>query len=141
MRDQWLPGCQNEIILKLFRCFTVSFVIKMKKCNMKRLYPLLEVLSRMGESDRQIVVEFLNEAGCEGLTECVHNGLWSKALDADKRKAIKTNLKKDAEHYRCILKEGCSKKRHKKLVQVGGDGLGLILNSVLPLLKEHLGST
>lgn len=112
----------------------------MKKCDIKRVYPLLEVLSRLEESDRQIIVEFLNEAGCEGLTECVHNGLWSKAIDLDKRKLIKTNLKKDEASYRCILKEGCSKKRHKKLVEVGGGGLGLILKSVLPLLKDHLNS-
>jgi hypothetical protein len=101
----------------------------------------LEVLSRLASNDRQVVVEFLNEVGCEALTECVHNGLWSKAVDGDKRKAIKSNLKKDEGHYRCILKQGCAKKRQKKLVEVGGDGLGLILNSVLPLLKEHLSTS
>lgn len=113
----------------------------MKECDMQRAYPLLDVMSRMEVEDRKTLVEFLNSEGCQAVTECIHNGLFNKSIDPEKRKNIKVNLKQDEEQYRCILKEGCSKKRQKQLVQVGGGGLGLILDAVLPILKENLNST
>lgn len=106
-----------------------------------RTYRLLDVLSRMESADRETLLDFLNEEGCEALTECIHNGLWNGELDRDYRKSIKSNLKKDEKHYRCILKEHCPKKKRKHLVQVGGGGLGLILQAVLPVLKENLNAT
>lgn len=110
----------------------------MKKCSMKRIYPFLEVISRLDLKDRQILVQFLDEEGCEAITECIHNALWSKSIDPQKRRAIKLSLKQDEDKYRCILKEGCSKKRKKKLAEIGGGGLGVILDAVLPQLKEYI---
>lgn len=109
----------------------------MPRRSNKRIYPLLDVLSRMEPADRQTLLEFINDEGCDAVTECIHNGLWNEEIDREQRKAIKINLKKDEKRYRCILKEGCHNKRRKHLVQVGG-GLGLILEAVLPLLKENL---
>ena len=106
---------------------------------MSNVYPFLEFLSRLNSADRTLLIPYLNGDGCESIYECVHNGLWSKALSIKKRKEIKKNLKQDEKHFRCILNgDVCSQTRQKRLTQVGGNGLGLILTSVLPLLAEHL---
>lgn len=111
----------------------------MRKHQIAQAYPMLELLSRLEEEDRMKLIPFLNQTGCEGIYECIHNGLRSKLVDLGRRKEIKRTLKSDADIYRCILKnELCSAKKQKKLTQVGGKGLGLLLKSVLPLLSEHL---
>lgn len=111
----------------------------MRKHQISQVYPLLELLSRLEGEDRMKLIPFLNQTGCDGIYECIHNGLRSKLVSLESRKEIKKTLKSDADIYRCILKNGlCPLKKQKKLTQVGGKGLGLLLNSVLPLLSEHL---
>ena len=113
----------------------------MSRCAKYRSYQLLDVISRMTPEDRQILLEFFNEEGVEVVTECIHNGLYNADIDREQRKAIKVNLKKDVDKYRCILKGGCRKKRREQLVQVGGGGLGLILQTVLPIIRETINNS
>jgi hypothetical protein len=100
---------------------------------------MLEIISRLGDEDRMKIIPFLNDQGCDSIYECIHNGLRSKQVSSERRRAIRKTLKGEAELYRHILKtDYCPTKRQKKLAQVSGKGLGLILESVLPLLSQHL---
>jgi hypothetical protein len=111
----------------------------MRKQQITQLYPMLELLARLEETDRMKLIPFLNQTGCQGIYECIHNGIRSKLVSLENRKEIKKHLKSDADIYRCLLSNKlCAAKKQKKLTQVGGKGLGLLLHSVLPLLSEHL---
>lgn len=107
-------------------------------CANSRFMPLLDVISRLDDKDRQIVIGFLDDEACDAITECIHNGLHNHTIGREHRKNIKNSLKKDQETYRCILKEKCLKKRRDKLVQVGGGGLGVILPAVLANLRQNI---
>jgi hypothetical protein len=114
----------------------------MRKTQIARLYPMLQIMSRLGDEDRVKIIPFLNNHGCESIYECIHNGLRSKQVGSERRRAIRKTLKGEAELYRRILKtDHCPTKRQKRLAQVSGRGLGLILESVLPLLAQHLSAT
>jgi hypothetical protein len=111
----------------------------MKKKELKRLYPLLELLVRLPVNDRETLLTFLNEEGCGGIYECIHNGLCNTEIPKNNRKAISKNLRSEKAIYRYLLKNSVSPKRkRKKLIQVGRGGLGTLINSVLPMLSQHL---
>jgi hypothetical protein len=109
------------------------------KSKLYSLYPLLNVLARMEPEDRQTLIPFLKDAGCEAIYECIHNGLCSKDIPKKYRKHLRKKLKPDEDHFRCILDpNACGKKQLKKLQQIGGGGLGAILGTVLPILADYL---
>jgi DNA gyrase/topoisomerase IV subunit B len=110
----------------------------MKKNQMKKVYPLLELFSRLKEEDQAELLKHLNCEGCDGILECIHNALWNKDIEVGKRKLINTQLKDQHKTFRYLNKlEGDPKKRRSKLMQVG-PGIGLIITAVLPILTEYV---
>jgi len=100
---------------------------------------LVDFLAKIEPEERAFIVRCLNEKSCKALYECVHNALYNKDISPENRKKIKTHLKKDEGCYRSLLKTGLHAKiKHKKLCQVGGKSLGILLNAVLPLMKKRL---
>ena len=110
----------------------------MKKNKMKKVYPLLELFSRLKEEDQVELLKHLNCDGCDGILECIHNALWNKDIEVGKRKLINTRLKDHHKTFRYLNKlEGDPQKRRNKLLQVGS-GIGLIVGIVLPILSEYV---
>jgi hypothetical protein len=111
----------------------------MKKHELKKVYPLLELLVSLPVNGRETLLTFLNEEGCGGIYECIHNALCNAHIPANNRRFICKKLKSEKAIYRYLLKKKTNpKKRRKKLIQVGRGGLATLINSVLPMLAKHL---
>jgi hypothetical protein len=110
----------------------------MKKAELKKVFPLLDLFSRLCEKDQVVLLKFLNCKGCEAILECVHNGMWNKDVDLKERKEISRQLMQHKRLFHFLNdKQQCPKKKQKKLSEVGG-GIGLIVKSVLPIVASHL---
>lgn len=105
------------------------------------LYPLLQVLAELDPEKRKIVIKFLNEEGCGGLYNCIHNGLYNDQLSKKRRRAIKKCIVEhgEQEKFRCVLEPDISPTdKQNRLVEIGGAGLGILLNALLPVLAQHI---
>jgi hypothetical protein len=120
------------------RYFCKAHHCKMNKKQIKPVYPLLKILSKLSDSERQVLLPYLNHGGCEGIYECIHNGLCNSSLPAAERKKLACRLLKDKSKYRFLIRSKDPEARRKKLIQVGGS-VGAILSTVLPLLSDFVG--
>jgi hypothetical protein len=112
----------------------------MHKDDLTKLFPLIELLARLCDKDRVIVLEYLNCDGCTAMYECILNGLHNKALSKQERKTIQKVVQQQEEEFRYLKKTKSSPiKKHKQLVKVGAS-TGVILKALLPLLSSHLNS-
>lgn len=109
----------------------------MNKRDIRRLHPLLKVISKLGEPDRKVLLQYLSHDGCEGIYECIHNGLTNPTLREEDRRVMQQSLKTHKNKFRKLLKEQDPAKKKRALLQVG-EGVGLILEKVVPLLDEYL---
>ena len=96
----------------------------MNKRAIRKVHPLLKIISSLGAEERRVLLHYLTHDACEGIYECIET--LRKSLSPQKNK------------FRMLLKEHDPHKKQRALVQVG-DGVGLILNKVVPLLGEYLG--
>ena len=111
----------------------------MKKNKYLNACVLVDHLARIELEERTALIQFLNDRGCENIYQCVHNALYNKDISPAKRKEIRRHLKKDEGCYRSLLKTDVHEKtKQKKLCQVGGKSLGILLNAVLPLMRRKL---
>jgi hypothetical protein len=110
----------------------------MNKRKLGKVFPLLQIVAKLSEGERQVLLCYLNYDACDGIYECVFNALYNTTLPQSEKKHILTFLKKNKKRYRCLVnKDETSLKKHKTLQKVG-DGVGVILNSVLPLVDNYL---
>jgi hypothetical protein len=107
--------------------------------KLKKAFPLLKVLSKLPDQDRTTLIEYLNGDATNALCECVHNAINNRQISGRHQLCSKALRSKDDLRY--ISKNHTkSKQKHKlkKLIQVGGSPIGLILSAVLPLLASAL---
>lgn len=110
----------------------------MHKGELKKMYPLIELLSRLCDKDRIIVLEYLNCEGCTAIYECILNGLHNKAISKQERKIIQKAVKHQENEFTYLKKKRASPiKKQKQLVKVGAS-TGIILQTLIPLLTQHL---
>lgn len=123
------------LLLRTVFCKKNSNIMKGKR-ELKKVFPVLNVLSKLKEDDRKILLGYLNEESCTGIYDCVHNALHNKRLR--NRNDLRRRIQQHKNELRYIVKDTRhSKEKQKKLVQSGGS-IGLILSAVLPLLAQYL---
>ena len=111
----------------------------MTKNQLRKIFPLLKVLNRLKPDDLTVILEFLNTRGCEAVCDCVKNAIHNQHISTKNKKKLKKRLVKDKQiYYRLIKGRKASKQKQKKLVQVGGSAVGLIISAVLPVLAQYL---
>ena len=109
----------------------------MNKREMRKVHPLLKVIIKLSDEDKQVLMRYLTHEGCDGVYECIHNGLTNHTLiDGDKR-MLQSSLIKHKNKFRKLIKEQDPDKKKRALLQVG-EGIGLILDKVVPLLEEFV---
>lgn len=107
------------------------------KKKLRIALPLLQILSILPPKSREIIVKHLNTDACEILYTSVCNTLYNRDLLNKGELRIKLNPYKN--NLRYIINENKkSNLRHKKLIQIGGNPLGLILGATLPILFNYL---
>jgi hypothetical protein len=110
----------------------------MNKRQLRKVYPLLKMLSQMSSSDRQTILPYLNDTVYAGLTSCVQNAILNPKVSAEHRTLLKSKLAPHKNIFRNLLKSNLTGKRKQKVVVQAGGSLGLILGAVLPLLAKLL---
>jgi len=109
-----------------------------KKC-LQSVLPVLKVLTNLKAEDRQIILPYLTEKVIDAIYECIYNATTNNEMSIEKRKEVKKHTINDKEIYRYLLKPKTNpKKRQKKLHQIGGGSLGVILKTVVPELESIL---
>ena len=103
--------------------------------KLRKLYPLLKVLEKTPDEEKSHIINSLNEDAILALCECVHNALSNQNV-ANRQKLCRGTKQYSSElryiaHGRSNPRQKC-----KKLVQVGGGAIGLILSAVIPLLTN-----
>jgi hypothetical protein len=110
----------------------------MNKRKLGKVFPLLQIVAKLTEGERQVLLCYLNYDGCDGIYECVHNALYNTTLPQSEKKNILTLLKKNKKRYRCLVNKNEKPLKKYKTLQKVGDGVGVILNTILPLLDNYL---
>ena len=110
----------------------------MKRNELKKVYPLQQLLQKLNTTQQKIILQYLNEDGCDAIYECMHNALYNDKITIRCKKKLKTALQDKKHICRSLLNPKLSKKvKQNRLVQTGGS-LSLILSTVLPLLGQFL---
>jgi hypothetical protein len=109
----------------------------MNKREMKKLYPLLKIMSKLPPDEKKVLLHYLSHDGCRGVYECVENGLTNPTLTREDKSAMHANLMRHKNKFRRLLKEEDPDKKKRVLLQVG-EGVGFILEKVVPLLEEFV---
>jgi hypothetical protein len=111
----------------------------MNKREIRKLHPLLKIISKLPENERQVLLRYLTHDGCKGIYECIHNGLTNPTLREEDKNQMRASLIARKQKFRRLLKESNPDKKKQALLQVG-EGVGLILEKVVPLLEQYLKS-
>ena len=126
--------------LYVCKSFYVLFV-KMKQMNkrvMRKMHPLLKIISKLKVEDRRVILHYLTHEGCEGIYECIGNALWNPTLRKTDQLFLQEKLTPQKFKLRNLMKETDPVKKKRALLQVGEGTTGLILNKVIPLLDDFL---
>jgi predicted nucleotide-binding protein (sugar kinase/HSP70/actin superfamily) len=114
-------------------------VKKLSKKKLTKVLPLLELLSRLPPKQRETAASYLNDEGCEAICECVHNSITNLSTNLATRTKFKQKTKASANILRFLANDKKSPAaRRKKISQLGGSIIGLILSVAIPLLAGFL---
>ena len=122
---------------------------KMNKSQMKKVFPMLEILSTLPSDELQLVLPFLNHSVCLGLLECVDHGVCNKSIPLEIRSELREKLIKHKKKFRYLVnkeeyraenaaeREKVLEKKKKTLVHVA-DCLNDIFKVAIPALTEYV---
>jgi hypothetical protein len=111
----------------------------MNKRAIRKVHPLLKIINGLGNEERQVLIHFLTHEACEGIYECVRNGLTNHTLRDEDKQQMQTSLNPHKGKFRKLLAEEDPERKKRALMQVG-EGVGLILEKTVPLLDSYLQS-
>ena len=141
-----------------------SSIIIIMSLNIKHHLPLLSVLQRLHASDRQILIDHLDQNACDALSFCLTKVLQEGQIKKRKKKVdsqLVTKLVRDNHfNFQRILGLNTQKKKkkttkksskssnntkkclHKQkrlaLAKIGGNPLAIILSTAIPLLLNMI---
>ncbi len=100
-----------------------------------QLIPLLNVLKSLKSDDRVIILAHLDDETRDGLYATIAAVLKSEKVPIETRLALHRKLKNHKDCLAHIVSQKTSSKvKKKKLTQMGGGPMKLILQTALPLL-------
>ncbi len=110
-----------------------------KKSKLRSTHELLRLLKGLTSKQRVGVLRCMDDSSCECVFEAVANVLRNDKID----QATRNRLKKCLGPHKKILRylsnpKGSIKNKKKKLQEIGGFPLGMILKTALPFLSSIL---
>lgn len=108
-----------------------------RKKQMRKTYNFLKILQKLPSEERIVILEYLNDKGCNILYETIYNGLYGTSIPKEKRIKLKHILFSKKRILRALISPSTLGKQ-KKLIQTGGSTLSTILETVLPILAAVL---
>lgn len=124
----------------------------MNRQELTKLYPLLRILSKLTDVERQVIAHYLTYPACDGIYECVQTSLVNHTVPTEQRKQVQQHYRSKTADIRSLLanppKAGSKRaseknkfdKRRKKAIVNVADDLGLIFKTSLPLIKKYVGA-
>lgn len=110
----------------------------MRRRELKKVYPLLRVLSRLDASEKKILFRFLTSEGCTGVYECVYNGLYNATLPHECRTRLCCDVRKYKRELRLLAGNGTDMVKKKVLLQKMYEPVHTIMTAVFPLLEDEM---
>lgn len=105
--------------------------------RMRKLFPLLKILNSLDIEERTILLPYLTHEGCEGVYDCVYNGVMNPTLRAEDRQELHRVLIPHKRKLRRLLAEQDPAKKKRALLQLGA-GASLLIEKVFPVLNEFV---
>lgn len=105
----------------------------------KNKFKLLDALSGVKKDKLVHILKHIDEKGVESICECVFNTIYTDLkLSNPKRKSIKNTFsnKKKRRNLNIITNRDIDFKKKKRALLQEGQGIGLILATVAPLLAQ-----
>ncbi len=101
------------------------------------LIPLLHVLKSLKSSDRVIILAHLDDHTRDAIYKTVSKVLKSKKVPIQNRIHLRDNLCSFKSDFRYLMSKDSSPiQKKRKLTQLGGNPLSLILDTALPLMLD-----
>lgn len=112
--------------------------LKKYKKDIVKLYPLLKILQKLSDVERQVVICYLTNDGCDGIYDCIVNVMTNKSIPKQQRKKLRQDLQEHKHHLQCLLRKNqCQKRNYKSLRKIGGN-VGVVLDTALPALEKFM---
>jgi hypothetical protein len=105
----------------------------------KNKFKLLDALSGVRKDKLVHILKHIDEKGVESICECVFNTIYTDLkLSNPKRKSIKNTFSnnKKKRNLNIITNKNIDLKKKKRALLQEGQGIGLILATVAPLLAQ-----
>lgn len=109
----------------------------MNKRAIRKVHPLLQIISKLSADERNVLLHYLTHDACDGIYECVENGLNNHTLREEDKRLLHKSLSPQKHKFRRLIKERDPEKKKQVLLQLG-EGVGLILEKTVPLLGDFL---
>ncbi len=113
----------------------------MRETQKKVILPLLGVLKNLKAADRIIILAHLDDLSRDSLYETINRVLsQSSPLPSSKKKLLKKKLWPHRDDLRYLTSQKKSNREKKRrLVHMGGNPLGYLLKTAVPLLLNLYG--
>lgn len=114
---------------------------KINKVLYKKHFPLIKVLNSLDKESRSIVLNHLDDASSDLISECIFNVIHKPdRLPKETRSGLKRVSPKEKQSLRYVADPRWRDYRDKRRAALSqsGKGLGLILSALVPILTSLL---
>lgn len=103
----------------------------------KEYVPLMHVLRKLSNEERQIILSHLDHKSCDQIRGCVGKVLKRKnKLDSRTREKLKQCIRENEHDFETIFSSRSEPVRRRAIARVGGNPLALLLGVGLPMLLD-----
>lgn len=100
---------------------------------------LIRCLKKLDNKEFTHLIKHIDPSGIEHICECVYNAIYTDLkLPASKRRKIKAKFNNETsrKNLNLITKKRINIKRKRAALQQEGEGIGLILSAIAPLIAS-----
>jgi hypothetical protein len=122
----------------------------MNKPQLKKVFPMLEIMSNLSDEEVQIMIPFLNHDVCLGILECIDHGICNTTIPEDVKNALKEKLIKHKKKLRYLINKDefrtkdplrrtqILEKKKRILLRLGGNCVSDVLGLAIPALGDYI---
>ena len=110
-----------------------------KKASLQKKFEFYKVLHKLPQNVFRHIIEHLDNDSVDLICECVYNVLYTDLkLSTKTKNALKNKLHKHCclKNLKMISNKKLSVSKRKKALMQEGEGIGLILSAIIPLLTK-----
>lgn len=113
----------------------------MKRQAVKKYVPLMKIIKKLNNDEKRVLVKHLDGKSIECLSCVFRNAIANPTLSEEQQKHLRQKLwdKRNDVRFIANTKKSTDAKR-RRLSQLGGNLLGLIIGQLLPLVTSLLTS-